>query len=250
MGSARVAGPEHVDHRARLEAAFRQQHERVVEEVRRLAGEQRLGLAAVDAADLGSLVVLRGEHDLGRLLGHLSADPIDAAAAIARGFHAEYPLLEEEVDLLFDLIAARLVTSVTMSASRRVHAEDNPYLAISERPAWTLLRKLDRMNPRFATAILRKACGFEAVPGARVVAAWIEANRKSLAPLLEKPAATYPAALVPYGDPTHPMTDSASTTFVRLGPSTATSAIASNKPGNASRMSTIRLMTSSTVPPK
>lgn len=134
------------------------------------------------------------------------ADPIGAAAAIARGFHAEYPLLEEEVDLLFDLIAARLVTSVTMSASRRVHAEDNPYLAISERPAWTLLRKLDRMNPRFATAILRKACGFEAVPGARVVAAWIEANRKSLAPLLEKPAATYPAALVPYGDPTHPMT--------------------------------------------
>jgi len=134
------------------------------------------------------------------------ADPIGAAAAIIRGFHAEYPLLEEEVDLLFDLIAARLITSVTISASRRIHTEDNPYLAISERPAWALLRKLDRMNPRFATAILRKACGFEAVPGARGVIEWIEKNRKSLAPLLEKPAATYPAALVPYGDPTHPMT--------------------------------------------
>ncbi|KNY17359.1 hypothetical protein AKG11_08950 [Shinella sp. SUS2] len=133
-------------------------------------------------------------------------DPIGAAAAIVSGFHAEYPLQEEEVDLLYDLIAIRLVTSVTISASRRSHAEDNPYLAISERPAWTLLRKLDRMNPRFATAILRKACGFEAAPGARTVAGWIAKNCKTLAPLLERPAATYPAALVPYGDPAHPMT--------------------------------------------
>jgi len=134
------------------------------------------------------------------------ADPIGAAAAIARGFHAEYPLLEEEVDLLYDLIAIRLVTSVTISASRRAHTDDNPYLAISERPAWTLLRKLDRMNPRFATAILRKACGFEAAPGARAVMDWLAANRETLAPLLERPSATYPAALVPYGDPAHPMT--------------------------------------------
>ncbi|WP_457581224.1 aminotransferase class III-fold pyridoxal phosphate-dependent enzyme [Ensifer canadensis] len=133
-------------------------------------------------------------------------DPIGATAAIASGFHAEYPLLEEEVDLLFDLIAMRLVTSVTISASRRAHTADNPYLAISEKPAWTLLRKLDRMNPRFATAILRKACGFEAAPGTRCVTAWIGENRKALAPLLERPAATYPAALVPYGDPDHPMT--------------------------------------------
>ncbi|MGF6173840.1 aminotransferase class III-fold pyridoxal phosphate-dependent enzyme [Ensifer sp. 4252] len=133
-------------------------------------------------------------------------DPIGATAAIARGYHAEYPLLEEEVDLLFDLIAMRLVTSVTISASRRAHTADNPYLAISEKPAWTLLRKLDRMNRRFATAILRKACGFEAVPGTRGVTAWIAENRKALAPLLERPAATYPAALVPYGDPKHPMT--------------------------------------------
>ena len=44
----------------------------------------------------------------------------------------------------------------------------------------TLLRKLDRMNPRFAAAILRKACGFEAAPGARAVTDWIAANRKSV----------------------------------------------------------------------
>ncbi len=134
------------------------------------------------------------------------ADPIGAAATIARGFHAEYPLLEEEIALLFDLIAMRLVTSVTISASRRAHTDGNPYLAISEKPAWALLRKLDAMNPRFATAILRHACGFEAAPGARAVTAWIKAHRKTLQPLLDRPAATYPADLVPYGNSTHPMT--------------------------------------------
>ncbi|MDI7861945.1 aminotransferase class III-fold pyridoxal phosphate-dependent enzyme [Rhizobiaceae bacterium n13] len=134
------------------------------------------------------------------------ADPIGAAAAIAKGFHAEYPLLGEELDLLFDLIAMRLVSSVTISASRSAHIDGNPYLSISEKPAWTLLRKLDRMSRRFATAILRRACGFEAVEGASAVGEWIRQNRKTFAPLLDKPAATYPAELVPYRDPQHPMT--------------------------------------------
>ena len=134
------------------------------------------------------------------------ANPIGAAADILRGFHAEYPLLEEEVDLLFDLIAMRLVTSVTISASRHAHTGGNPYLAISEKPAWTLLRKMDAMNRRFATAILRHACGFEATTGTRAVTAWIAANRTLLHPVLDRPAATYPAALVPYADPQHPMT--------------------------------------------
>src|SRR5690606_4065306 len=92
-------------------------------------------------------------------------DPIGAAAALTAGFHDFYPLLAEELDILFDLIAMRLVTSVTISASRRDWTDDNPYLAISEAPAWKLLEKLDAINPRFATAIFRKACGFDAVSG-------------------------------------------------------------------------------------
>lgn len=133
-------------------------------------------------------------------------DPIGAAATLTAGFHAECPLREEEVDLLFDLIAMRLVTSVTLSAMRRKQTGDNPYLSISEAPAWRLLRRLDAMNRRFATAILRHACGFDAAPGARNVTAWITANRKTLAPVLDRHPATLAKALVPYGDPTHPMT--------------------------------------------
>ncbi|MBB4094957.1 aminotransferase class III-fold pyridoxal phosphate-dependent enzyme [Brucella pecoris] len=133
-------------------------------------------------------------------------DPIGAAAALAAGFHAKYPLLPQEIDLIFDLIAMRLVTSVTLSASRREKTGDNPYLAISEAPAWRLLHKLDAMNPRFATAILRKACGFDAVDGAGAVRDWISANRKNFASIVRPHPATMTKALVPYGDPAHVMT--------------------------------------------
>jgi hypothetical protein len=133
-------------------------------------------------------------------------DPIGGAARIAAGFHAEYPLREEELDLLFDLIVARLVISVSLSAARRGKVEDNPYLAVSEAPAWRLLRRLDAMNPRFATAILRRACGFEAAPGARAIAGWIGENRNSFAPVVNPHPATLTKALAPYGEADHPMT--------------------------------------------
>ncbi|BCH29584.1 hypothetical protein MesoLjLc_15140 [Mesorhizobium sp. L-8-10] len=133
-------------------------------------------------------------------------DPIGAAARLAAGFHAEYPLQEEELDLLFDLVAMRLVISVTMSAARGDRTTDNPYLAVSEAPAWRLLRRLDAMKPGFATAILRHACGFDAAPGAKVIIRWIAENRRGFAPVLDKHPATLAKALVPYGDPDHPMT--------------------------------------------
>ncbi|WP_378942202.1 aminotransferase class III-fold pyridoxal phosphate-dependent enzyme [Mesorhizobium sp. ANAO-SY3R2] len=133
-------------------------------------------------------------------------DPIGAAARLVAGFHAEYALREEEVDLLFDLIAARLVISVTFSAQRKARTGDNPYLAISEAPAWRLLRRLDAINPRFATAILRHACGFDTVAGAGDVTRWIEANAKGFAPVVRPHPATMVKALIPYGDAGHPMT--------------------------------------------
>ena len=134
------------------------------------------------------------------------ADPIGAAASIAAGFHAECKLREEELDLLFDLIAARLAISVTLSAQRKDRTGDNPYLAVSEAPAWRLLRRLDAMNPRFATAILRHACGFDAAPGASAVSDWIARNAKTFAPILTPHPATLAKALVPYGDAANPMT--------------------------------------------
>lgn len=133
-------------------------------------------------------------------------DPIGAAAALVAGFHEKYPLQAQELDVLFNLIAMRLVISVTFSASRQDQTDDNPYLAISEAPAWRLLEQLDSINPRLATGILRKACGFDAIEGAGEVRRWIADNHKSFADLVRPSAAILDKVIAPFGDARHEMT--------------------------------------------
>jgi 4-aminobutyrate aminotransferase-like enzyme/Ser/Thr protein kinase RdoA (MazF antagonist) len=110
--------------------------------------------------------------------------PIETAARIVAGYHAEYPLQDAEFAVILDLIMARLAISVTMSAARRLGAAEDPYLFVSEKPAWDLLRKLSAIDHRIATGILRQACGLEAAPGARRIREWLSANRRNLAPLM------------------------------------------------------------------
>jgi 4-aminobutyrate aminotransferase-like enzyme/Ser/Thr protein kinase RdoA (MazF antagonist) len=111
-------------------------------------------------------------------------NPIEAAAPIVAGYHAEYPLQDAEFAAILDLVMARLAISVTMSAARRAGAADDPYLFVSEKPAWDLLRKLSVMDHRIATGILRHACGLEAAPGASRIREWLSTSRQNLAPLM------------------------------------------------------------------
>lgn len=111
-------------------------------------------------------------------------NPVQAAARVVAGYHAEYPLQDAEFSVILDLIMARLAISVTMSAARRAGAADDPYLFVSEKPAWDLLRKLSAIDHRIATGILRQACGLEAAPGAHRIREWLSTNRQNLAPLM------------------------------------------------------------------
>ncbi len=154
---------------------------------------------AIHSATIGELAVASAYAILDE------AAPIDVAGRIAAAYHRVYPLQSEELDLMFDLIAMRLVTSVTLSASRRERVKDNAYLNISEAPAWAMLERLRAMDPVLATGILRHACGFEAAPGAKSVVAWIAGNRRELRPVLDRPAALLSKATVPFGDPLHPI---------------------------------------------
>lgn len=143
---------------------------------------------------------LIGELAIACAYAILDADaPLTAAGQIVAAYHRRLPLQEAEIDLLYDLIAMRLVTSVTMSASRRERAKDNAYLSISEAPAWALLRQLAGMNPVLATGILRRACGFEAVSGAERAVQWIKDNRTKFAPIFDRHPALLEKGLVPLG---------------------------------------------------
>lgn len=127
--------------------------------------------------------------------------PIIAASRIVSSYHAEYPLRDEEFAVILDLIRARLAISVTMSAARRAGAVEDPYLFVSEKPAWDLLQKLSVIDHRIATGILRQSCGLEASPGARRIREWLAANCRKLAPLMNPHPARQAKFVLDLGNP-------------------------------------------------
>lgn len=87
-------------------------------------------------------------------------DPLAVAESIVAGYHKSYALTEEELDLLYYLIAGRLCISVTQSAYNASLDSNNEHHFITEKPAWDLLYKLIEINPIKAQDAFRKACGF------------------------------------------------------------------------------------------
>lgn len=83
-------------------------------------------------------------------------EPLGVMRAIIRGFVAECPLTADEVDALPQLAIARLATSVAMSTWQG-RLSDDPYLRVSEEPAWDLLGRLHAMAPSELRGAAREA---------------------------------------------------------------------------------------------
>jgi 4-aminobutyrate aminotransferase-like enzyme/Ser/Thr protein kinase RdoA (MazF antagonist) len=112
-------------------------------------------------------------------------DPLAAASAVVSGYHSAFPLGETEISLLYTLIGTRLAVSVTNSAHRKSLVSDDPYVTISETPAWDALQKLASVHPRFAHYTFRNACGLAAVPQSEKVQRWLASNASSAASILD-----------------------------------------------------------------
>ncbi|MBR9986761.1 MAG: aminotransferase class III-fold pyridoxal phosphate-dependent enzyme [Desulfosarcina sp.] len=136
-------------------------------------------------------------------------DPLAAAVQVVAGYHRALALTESELAVFFDLICMRLCTSVCHSAHQIRLAPQNTYLLVSQQSAWELLHRLQPINPAFAEAIFRDACGFDPAPRSRHIVAWLKENQASFAPVVD------PSLLV--GDP--PIIDlSVSTPLLGAGP--------------------------------
>ncbi|MEL7160997.1 MAG: aminotransferase class III-fold pyridoxal phosphate-dependent enzyme, partial [Bacteroidota bacterium] len=84
-------------------------------------------------------------------------DPLGAMREVVAGYHAVFPLREEEFPHLFSLITGRLLLTVTAAVEKAVSEPDNAYLQVSAAPAWTLLTKLRQVSPVLAEATFRAA---------------------------------------------------------------------------------------------
>ncbi len=113
------------------------------------------------------------------------SDPLAAAAQVVSGFHTEFPLLEEEIALLFDLIRTRLCVSVTHSAHRGTMDPDNEYLKVCEGPAWEMLERLKDVDAGFACAVFRQALGLAPCPTPTRLREYLESHRDAIGPVVE-----------------------------------------------------------------
>jgi 4-aminobutyrate aminotransferase-like enzyme/Ser/Thr protein kinase RdoA (MazF antagonist) len=111
-------------------------------------------------------------------------NPLSAAAAVLAAYHKLYPLNEDEIAAFFPLLCARLAVSVVNSAHRHSLVPDEPYVTISERPAWAALERLAKTHARFAHYTFRAACGLPAVPQAEKIRHWLAQNTGLAAPVI------------------------------------------------------------------
>ncbi|CAH0996833.1 Acetylornithine/succinyldiaminopimelate aminotransferase [Emticicia aquatica] len=86
-------------------------------------------------------------------------DPLEASKAIITGYHESFPLLDQELQVLYTTTAMRLVISVTKSAINKKKEPENKYLLISEKSAWLLLEQWMNISENYAYYSFRKACG-------------------------------------------------------------------------------------------
>jgi 4-aminobutyrate aminotransferase-like enzyme/Ser/Thr protein kinase RdoA (MazF antagonist) len=112
-------------------------------------------------------------------------DVLRAAAAVVAGYHEKFPLQERELAVLYGLMGMRLAVSVTNSGQRKTVKVGDPYVTVSEGPAWEALERLAQIHPRFARYSFRQACGLDAVPQSASIQRWLEENAGNAASILD-----------------------------------------------------------------
>lgn len=124
---------------------------------------QQLQNPSVEAIiDYGDSVYSQIINDLSVVLAYGIMDfeqPLEAAKAILAGYHQQFPLLDEELQVLYTTTAMRLVISVTKSAINKKKEPENDYLLISEKSAWRLLEQWKAISENYAYYTFRSACG-------------------------------------------------------------------------------------------
>jgi Ser/Thr protein kinase RdoA (MazF antagonist) len=91
--------------------------------------------------------------------------PLAGPAEIVAGYHAVCPLLPDEIEVLFDLIAVRGVISVAISGWRAERQPDNAAYILRNYPtAWAGLERLAAVPRAEAAVLFHAACAGSTAP--------------------------------------------------------------------------------------
>jgi Ser/Thr protein kinase RdoA (MazF antagonist) len=124
-----------------------------------LAGEGRI----VGIIDFGDMVRSWTVADPAVAIAYAmldAANPLETAAAIARGYHTEHSLRDEELAALFPLATLRLCMSACIAAWQQQQRPDDEYLTVSQAPIQRTLPRLADIPPSVAERAIRDACAY------------------------------------------------------------------------------------------
>lgn len=130
--------------------------------------------------------------------------PERSLAAFIAAYHRVSPLNGAQVDLIWPLLLMRLAVSVTNSAIMQRERPDDPYVVVSQAPAWRCLERAQGIDERLMSARLRAACGLPATDAAARVMSWLDGARGSFAPLMGVALDDAPAASLSVAGSTTP----------------------------------------------
>ncbi len=129
--------------------------------------------------DFGDIVFARQVNELATTMAYALMDVPDlmqTAQALIEGYTSAFSLTEEELAVLFDLVAMRLAMSVCNSSHNAREYPDNDYLTVSQQPALRLLARLKAMDKSLLLALARTAAAYPVSADDDATTAWIQAN--------------------------------------------------------------------------
>ena len=98
---------------------------------------------------------------------------------IIKNYHQQFPITFHEFFSLMTLVKCRLIITVVMATKQRNKFPNNKYLSISEKDAWSLLSKLDKINPYVFIFFLRDMCGYPVINNYSKIIDYIKKNQFS-----------------------------------------------------------------------
>ena len=119
------------------------------------------------------------------------SDPEVALSALVAGYHSVNPLQPAEIDAIWALLQMRLAVSVVNSAVMAEHNPEDPYVVITQAPAWKFL-ETHTIDANRLKALFRKACGLSVCDDAAAIAAFLDSRRGQFNPLIDADLAQQP----------------------------------------------------------
>lgn len=123
-------------------------------------GEQVLGL--IDFGDTAYTWQVAEVAVAGAYAAMSSSDPLKLVKELVHGYNSEFPLQEDELEVLYYLIALRCCVSVCYSSSATSLGQDD-YVAVCQESMFELLAKWIQINPRHAHNAFRDACAMKPI---------------------------------------------------------------------------------------